>query len=132
MACAILCSFLCVILTFVLGFAGFILFPLILLTVGQVSAPSSLQEPQELLPEHQMTIISPFPLCFAVSSTEWHLQMWGFIPLFAFPVALLPMGSSKTPFTTFSNCCKFFEEHQQIHLEGVRLPSSPQTCTASC
>lgn len=101
MACAILCSSLCVILTFVLGFAGFILFPLILLTVGQVSAPSSLQEPQELLPEHQMTIISPFPTVFRCILYRTASPDVGLHSSFRLPRCFAPHGLLQNPLHHF-------------------------------
>lgn len=54
-------------LNFLLGLEGsFCVFPLIPLTAGQVSAPSCLQEPPELLPGHQLLIWWPVPLFPAV------------------------------------------------------------------
>lgn len=74
-------------LNFLLGFEGsFYVFPLIPLTVGQVPAPSCLQEPPELLPGHQLLIggqFLSFPLHLAVSCTEPHLQTGGFLLLFS-------------------------------------------------
>jgi len=84
-------------------------FSVIRLTVGQVSAPSCLQEAPELLSEHQPLIqgqLSLLLLHVSVSFTELHLQTWGFIPFFSFPVTLLPTSSSKISFTAFTDCWK--------------------------